>query len=554
METEAKIDFKLSGTAGTRLLSFDLPPGTYRVGRVPEADLYIPDKTLSRSHAEIEVPPSGNRCFITDLGSKNGTMVNGVRVEARHELHAGDIIMFGSSEFVLNSDAKPSTPTTSVRTIISNERPSASVFMPIGEALKPLPAKVSGLPEFVGAVSEMARMLILSDPQDVMLEKSLKLVSKVVPADRLLIIFVEGEKVEVAASLLADKWSQQQLTLSRSIVHEIMTNKNSVLISDPQSDSRFGSQQSIIMSSLTSAIAVPLFDEGKVLGILYADTRKTEQRYNDNLVRVMATFGNIIAARLANYQLLRERETKREMEAELANAATIQKSLLVSCPPEVPGYALCTFQEQTKSVGGDLYDVRLMRDGRLFFVVADVSGKGMGAALLMSNILASFRVLYEDDGFRLSSAVKMVSSQLCSYSAPGIFATAFCGMLTPETGELTYVGAGHNPPLLSRADGRIEMLESTGLMIGAFDFATWEERNCVLSPGDSLIIYSDGVTEAQNKDFDEYGDERFQTLVTQRRESPPAELVAAVRDDIRAFTGDAPAFDDVTLFVLKRQT
>lgn len=544
--------FKLTGAAGTKLYTFDLAPGTHKVGRVPEADLYIPDQTLSRNHAEIEVSASGTQCFITDLGSKNGTVVNGVRIDSRHELKPGDTIDFGSTEFVLNGEGRTGSSTGSVRTTISNERPSASVFMPIAEALKPLPAKVSGLPEFVAAVSDMARMLVLSEPQDIMLDKSLKLVAKVVPADRLMIIFVEDDRVEVAASLLTDSQGSDHLTLSRSIVHEIMANKNSVLISDPRSDSRFGSQQSIIMSSMTSAIAVPLFDEGRVLGILYADTRKPRQRYNDDLVRVMATFGNIIAARLNNYQLLRERDTKRELEAEVQQAASIQKGLLVSDPPKVPGYCVCMFQEQSKLVGGDLYDVRLLDDGRLIFVVADVSGKGMGAALLMSNILASFRVLYGDESLQLADAVKRVSNQLYSYSTPGTFATAFAATLDPASGTLRYVCAGHNPPLVARNDGRLDQLEATGLMIGAFDFATWDEKTCTLAPGECLVVYSDGVPEAQDAEYNEYGDDRLHENVIRLRGAQPDELVRELRSDIADFVGDASPFDDVTLFVLKR--
>lgn len=545
--------FKLSGAAGTKLYSFDLRLGTHRVGRVQEAAVCIPDATVSRSHAEIEVAASGEQCFLTDLGSHNGTRVNGDKVTTRRELFEGDMIQFGKTEFTLTraGQAAPA-PKTMVRTVISQQGPSTSVMLPIKDALSALPKKVTELPEFVPAISEMARLLVATEPQEEMLEKSLKLVSRVVPSDRLLVIFVEGEEAHVAASLFSSARGDGELTLSRTIVHEIMTNKNSVLISHPESDPRFLKQQSIVMSAMKSAMAVPLFDEDKVLGILYADTTNPRLHYDQDHLRVLATFGHIIASRLSNYQLLIEREARREMEAELQGAAAIQRSLLVESSPSIAGHEIRMFQEQSKAVGGDLYDVRLLKDGRCFFVVADVSGKGMGAALLMSNILASFRVMYEEPTFELTKAVSRVSAQLFSYSASGQFATLFCAFLDPATGTVRYVNAGHNPPFLVRAEGKVDHLKSTGLMVGAFDFASWEEQECTLAPGDVLVVYSDGVTEAQNPDQDEFGEKRLESVLVTNRKMQPEELISRLRDEIKTFAAGAPPSDDVTLLMLKR--
>lgn len=545
--------FKLSGAAGTRLVSFDLAPGTHRVGRVQEVPVCIPDATVSRSHAEFEVTPSGDQCFLTDLGSHNGTRVNGEKVGGRREVRPGDVIQFGKTEFTLQGEGTSApAPRTQVRTVISPQGPSTSVLLPIREALSNLPRKVTEHPEFVPAISEMARLLVATESQEVMLEKSLELVSRVVRSDRLLVIFMDGDAARVGANRLSSARHEGEITLSKSIVHEIMANKNSVLISDPGSDPRFLKQESIVGSAMKSAMAVPLFDEDKVLGILYADTTDPRTRYDHDQLRTLATFGHIIASRLANTQLLVERQAKREMEAELEGAAAIQKSLLVDTLPDVPGYGLCSYQEPSRSVGGDLYDVNFLPDGRLCFVVADVSGKGMGAALLMSNILACFRVMYEESEFDLAKAVGRVSAQLFRYSASGQFATLFCALLDPATGLVRYVNAGHNPPYLVREDGRVDHLKSTGLMVGAFDFATWEEAETTLAPDDVLLVYSDGVTEAQNPAFDEFGDDRLKSVLLSNRKAAAAELVARVKDEIKGFAQGMPAADDVTLLALKR--
>lgn len=546
--------FKLSGVAGTRLHSWDLGPGTYKVGRVQEAPICIPDATVSRSHAELEVTASGDQCFLTDLGSHNGTRLNGEKVSARREVRPGDVIQFGKTEFTLQGEGGHApAPRTQVRTVISPQGPATSVLLPIREALSNLPKKVTEHPEFVASISEMARLLVATDTQEVMLEKSLDLVSRVVRSDRLLVIFMEGEVPRVGANRLSSARHEGELTLSKSIVHEIMANKNSVLISDPGSDPRFLKQQSVVGTAMKSAMAVPLFDEDKVLGILYADTTDPRTRYDHDQLRILATFGHIIASRLANNQLLLERQAKREMEAEMEGAAAIQRNLLLSRLPEVKGYALDAFQEPSRSVGGDLYDVARLPDGRLFFVVADVSGKGMGAALLMSNLLACFRVLYGETDFHLARVVERVSAQMFSYSAPGQFATLFCGLLRPESGEIVYVNAGHNSPLVARRDGQIELLKSTGLMVGAFDFARWEEAECQLAPGDLVLVYSDGVTEANNPTQEEYGEERLTKVLLAGQRLSIVDLIERLRQDIKAFASGAPASDDATLLVLHRE-
>ncbi len=547
--------YKLSGTDGNKFYSWDLLPGKYQIGRDIESDLSIPHKTVSRKHAQIEVDSSGEKIFLTDLGSRNGTAVNNKNLDKRIVLHPGDIIMFGSTEFKITAQndtvsSKPSFP----RTTLSGDQPMKSVFLSINEALKPLPQKVSELPQLLPTMFDMAKLLVLTEPKEVMLERSLKAISNIIPAERLMVLFVSEDKSEVytAASLLADGSTAGGLKLSRTIVNEIMTNKNAILITDPSSDPRFAQQQSIILSEMKSAMAVPLFDEGKVLGILYADTTKPFHIYNNDYLRVMATFGNIIASKLLNYALLHERQEREVIKAELDRASSIQKSLLVTKLPEIPGYDIFAFQEQSRLVGGDLYDMKILKDGRFLFMVADVSGKGMGAALLMSNILASFRILYETDHFDLKSSVEKVSIQLYNSSQSDDFATLFIAILEPTTGKVTFVNAGHNPPLLLRRDGKMEKLNPGGPMIGAFDFISWEEGTAELSKGDLIFIFSDGVTEADNGE-ERYGDSRTEEFILRSDESNPKEIISHLMNKIRIFMGETPNSDDITMLTIKRR-
>ncbi len=547
--------YKLTGTDGQKFYSWDLVEGTYQLGRDANADFSLPHKTVSRLHAQIEVDSTGEKIFIADLGSRNGTAVNDKRIEGRTSVGLGDNIMFGQTEFKLSSDSetvssKPSFP----RTTLSGDEPIKSVFLSINEALKPLPKKVSEMPDLLPTIFDMAKLLVLTEPKEVMLERSLQAISKIIPAERLMVLFVSDDQSEIytAASILPQGSNPGKLTLSKTIVNEIITNKNAILITDPTNDPRFAEQQSIILSEMRSAMAVPLFDEGKVLGILYVDTTRPLHVYNDDYLRVMATFGNIIASKLLNYTLLSERQEKEIIQAELNRASSIQKSLLVAEPPKIDGYDVFAFQEQSRLVGGDLYDMTLLGDGRFLFMVADVSGKGMGAALLMSNILASFRILYDVDCFDLKQSVEKVSIQLFNNSLPGDFATLFIAILDPASGKVDFVNAGHNPPLLLRKDGKMEKLEPGGTMIGAFDFVTWEADSVQLSEGDLIFVFSDGVTEADNGD-EQYGDDQTEKYILETEKSNPKEIISELMIKIEKFMNEAPHSDDITMLALKRR-
>ncbi len=546
---------RLIGTDGVNYFAWDLVPGLYTLGRSPECQLFVPDKTVSRRHAQIEIAETGDRALVTDLQSHNGTVINGTRISTASVARAGDNLMFGHVEFRLSTEAgDKTTGSRPTATRLSAVEPEKSVFLSINEALKPLPSKVTDLPDFLPTLSEMARMLILPEPKEEMLHRSLALVSKVIPAERLAVLFAssDGNDVYTAATLLPNNKDLGTFTLSRTIVKEIFANKNAILIGDPADDPRFASQKSIIMSEIRSAMAVPLFDEGKVLGILYVDTTNPRHRYSNDYLRLLATFGNIIAARLTNYTLLLERQEKQLIERELQRASLIQRNLLAKEIPAIAGYTVHAFQQQCLAVGGDLYDLATLHDGRVLFLVGDVSGKGMGAALLMSNILASFRILHHEPDFSLARAVKQMSLQLFRYSTSSDFATLFAGVVDPGTHQLTFVNAGHNPPLLVRRDGSVEPLEPSGTMIGAFDFSDWTEETRSLGPGDLLFIYSDGVPEAQGKDS-QFGDDRMRGLIVAARACTLPEITTRLMSDIETFVADTPRSDDITMLLVKRE-
>jgi len=549
----------LVGTDGEHYYTFELEPGSYQIGRRPECDIYIPNKTVSRKHAEIEISEDGDAGYIQDLGSHNGTTVNNMKVNARTPVKAGDQVTFGSTEFRLSANGDvPDSLSTRTRVSaaeLSDVDPAKSVFLDINEALKPLPSKVTERPELFPILSEMAKMLVLSEDKQVMLEKALAQVNRIIPAERLAVLFTSEETDEVytAATLLPSDKDMGSFTLSRTIIQQILTEKSAILVGDATMDPRFAGQHSIVMSELKSAMAVPLFDEGRVLGVLYVDTTNPLHQYNDDYLRLLAMFGNIIASRLLNYELLEQREERQILEAELRRAAGIQANLLNVDKPSISKVTCAASIESSRSVGGDLYDFALLPDGKLLFLVADVSGKGMGAALLMSNILASFRVLYDQKPFDLLTVIEKVSLQLFNHSDPGDFATLFAGVIDDSQCEITYVNAGHNPPLLVRKDGSVEMLEASGTMIGAFAMNTWSEATATLKDGDLLFVFSDGVPEAEGPEG-QYGDDRTEQIIVKVRDKDPEEITRLIREDIDEFIQGATQSDDITMLVVKRDS
>ncbi|HDS00405.1 MAG TPA: FHA domain-containing protein, partial [candidate division Zixibacteria bacterium] len=540
---------KLVGTDGNKYYSFDLKPGNYKVGRSKDADICIMHKTVSGNHARLSVEDSG-RILINDVGSRNGTVVNGRKISEPTKLSDGDSIMFGLTEFrVRDSELPDKGEVSSQRISFTGDVPENSIFVPIDEAMRPLPRKLSEMPELMPTIFDMAKLLGSDEPRGILLDKALKLICRLIPADRVIVIMVSEDQqdIDIAACHTSSVKGDDEITLSRTIIVDIIENKNSLLIKNPLTDPKFSTQNSIISADIKSVMAVPLFDEGRVLGILYADTSNPAHEYNDDYLRIMATFGNLLGSRLLNYELSIEREAKQVLSAELRQASKIQRNLLPSEPLEIDGYKLYAYQEQSRQVGGDLYDYKILPDGSLVFVLGDVTGKGMGAALLMSNILAAFRVLYEKESFTPATAVKTISTQLLSYSKSNSFVTLFVGLLDPDSGIMRYVNAGHNPPLLLKQDGALEHMEPTGMMAGAFEFAEWEEKTVELAKGDSIFIFSDGLSEADRSGSgDQFGDERTEKAALESKDKDPRGLIEDMAEQLKQFMGDAPQSDDIT--------
>lgn len=302
------------------------------------------------------------------------------------------------------------------------------------------------------------------------------------------------------------------------------------------------------------ALVCPLGAEGRVVGVLLVGPRANGQPYDDGDRALVEAIGRLALTAIRTGYLLDEQAEKRRMDEEMRIARSIQERLLPQSLPPVPGAELAVVALPSRAVGGDLYDALTLPDGRIFLAVADVTGKGVPASLLMANLQACLHVLYPDGLASLPDAAARANRVICENTSAATFITAFFALYDPQTHVLRYVNAGHNPPYIVREDGSVDELTDGGLILGVMKGMVYDEGQATLAPGDVLAMFSDGVTEAMGDAQEEYGEDRLIAVLRATRNEPAAAVVARVQADVEAFTGPvAQRYDDFTLVVLHRE-
>lgn len=301
------------------------------------------------------------------------------------------------------------------------------------------------------------------------------------------------------------------------------------------------------------ALACPLGAEGRVVGVLLVGPRTSGQPYDADDRALVEAIGRLALTAVRTGYLLDEQTEKRRMDEEMRLARSIQERLLPQRLPAVPGADLAVVALPSRAVGGDLYDALPLPDGRIFLAVADVTGKGVPASLLMANLQACLHVLYPDGLASLPDAAARANRVICENTSAATFITAFFALYDPANHALRYVNAGHNPPYIVRKDGTVDELTEGGLILGVMKGMTYDEGETALGPGDVLAMFSDGVTEAMGDAQEEYGEDRLIDVLRATRSEPAAAVVERVQADVEAFTGPvAQRYDDFTLVVLRR--
>jgi phosphoserine phosphatase RsbU/P len=536
----------LTGTLANRALRFELADGVHVVGRTTENALALPDPAISRRHAELRV--EGDRLVVRDLGSMNGTFVNGDQVKGERPLADGDQVRFGQVTLSVASQAK--TGQAAPRPLAVAFPTSHFTLSTTMEEIR-AQARQSRSDRVLAVVSEAGAMLSRRMDSPELYEKVLDLLEKSITTSRILILSRDEGEPRVVASRVSDSAPEEPLRLSRTMLADILEGGKSFLTADASADAQWESKGSIVSLGVRAAMGAPLFDNDRILGAIYVDCLKQGLSYELDDLRLLTLLANMVAVKLTNSRLEEEEETLEELRRELSLAARIQTNLLPKQLPSIPGYEIFGYQAACADVGGDLYDVRRTADGRLWVLLGDVSGHGVGAALLMANVMAGIQILTDSAKDPLD-LVSRLEAYVLQHIELGKFLTLFAGLLDPVSGRLFYVNAGQNAPLLIGRDGRAELVNS-GLPVAILpgvQSRTMDE--CRLDAGSLLFLASDGVTEFNHGGV-QYDEGRYQAFLSGLGNSGAAETGQALLHDLEEWSEGAPAEDDVTLLLVRRE-
>ncbi|MCB1059866.1 MAG: SpoIIE family protein phosphatase [Calditrichaeota bacterium] len=299
------------------------------------------------------------------------------------------------------------------------------------------------------------------------------------------------------------------------------------------------------------ALILPLITQQRMAGFLAFGYKTEEEDYIPEEVSVLSTIAPQVAMASENMRLLEENVEKRRLEEQMQMARRIQEGFLPQVLPETKGLEIATHNRFSLEVAGDYFDVMNLPDGQSLIAIADVSGKGAGAALLMANLQASLRTAMEV-GVPLTRAVAQVNNLIFRNTPPEQYITFVAVLFDPVSSMLYFVNAGHNPPLLVRTDGSIEELEPTGLILGAIPNMEYGEGAVEFKQNELLVLYTDGVSEAMNDDEEEYGEDRIKETALCLRHESVSHIIDEIERDVERFCGRVPMEDDSTMIVVKR--
>jgi serine phosphatase RsbU (regulator of sigma subunit) len=528
---------EVTDALGRRLVPLEKP--VFSIGRRSGNDLQLVGSDVSRDHAEIA--HESDKYVLRDRGSRYGTFVNSEQVTDRVLVH-GDLIRLGRSggaEMVFLLDDAPISGSVDKHTTSA-----------VGD-LRQIAALLEGLRALgSGRVLDEVLALVMDSAIEV------------TGAERGFIMLANTDsdlEFKLGRARGRVTLPGKSFDTSRKIPEEVFSTGQERVVADLLDSSVAAEHNSTVVLGIRHVLCVPLKlvryldradmpNEERRIGVLYLDSREKGSVLSRAARAALETLATEAAVAIENARLYRETLDKARMEQELKIAAEIQQALLPE-PQRLGGFFEAVGASvPCRAIGGDFFDYVDLPSGEFGFAVGDVAGKGAPAALLtavLQGVFASQASSGSDPALTLSR----VNQALIRRSVESRFATAFYAVLGRD-GTLTYCNAGHNPPLLLRK-GSFERLEKGGLILGLFEHATFEQGTLQLTPGDLLITFSDGVTEAMSATGEEYGESRLLEAVEQHRSETARALLDAIFASVRAFTIGAVQSDDVTALVLR---
>jgi serine phosphatase RsbU (regulator of sigma subunit) len=528
--------------------TFTLTGHRVTLGRAAANELCFPEDTgLSRQHLYLE--QNGTDWTVGDSGSKNGTLLNGDRLTSPRKLRPGDRILAGHLTIIYDPPSNRFNETV-VFIDTQEERSTAarrlSDVLPLEGPTTPLREKTTVSGDRVAALIRAGRELAGHRPLNDLFPLILHLAIDAVHAERGVLLALESGELVVKASAGGNNFR-----ISSGVRDRVLDEKTSILVNDVMSDEAFRGMQSLVQQQVRMLMAAPLQTNDQVIGLIYVDSPQLTREFTIEDLNLLTVMANVAAIRIEHARLTEIEQAEQLMARDLEQAAIIQQQLLPAKAPAVPGLDLAGYNAPCRTVGGDLYDFLTYPDGRVGVALGDVSGKAMPAALLMTSLQARLRVLAEDPP-DVAELIERLNRQTSANCPSNCFITFVFCLLDGRSGELIYTNAGHNPPMLVRADGTVHKLDIGGTVLGLFPKSKFEAGREVLNAGDTLVLYSDGVPEAAGQKEQEFGEERLEEVLLRNRDRSSSEIVRAVTQAISTWTQGGPPADDVTLVVARR--
>jgi serine phosphatase RsbU (regulator of sigma subunit) len=365
-------------------------------------------------------------------------------------------------------------------------------------------------------------------------------------------IFLRGADGEYYRAATRSVKGEGSMTLySRNLVQQVVEKGQAALVLDTTADERFNQAMSLLNAGVRSLVAAPLLDPAGALGMIVLGSTLGIRQFTEGDMELLTSLASVAAMRIRNTRLAEEALERERLERDVALARQIQVGLLPDALPEIDGWQLYAHNIPSRGVSGDFYKIEHIDNGSCVIMVADVSGKGIAASLLTASLeaLAAGPI---HDGVAPEKIFSRISHLLFERTPPEKFATGFLASIDPVTGVFRFCNAGHNPGIVMRADGALEWLESTGMPLGIMPTGTYGASEVTLEAGDTVVLYTDGLTEAENPDEEEYSEERLAELCARHRADDLQALADVISKDQDEFVRGVPYVDDRTVVMVRR--
>jgi serine phosphatase RsbU (regulator of sigma subunit) len=420
------------------------------------------------------------------------------------------------------------------------------------EKLKSENSKLLRAVEELSVLNELARAIGASRNTEEVMRTIVKRSLKAVKAAQGVITLIDKDSQQPTKTLvrsMASSSEHEPFHANQSLMGWMLINQKPIVIDDPQSDERF--KGVTWDESIHSLVCVPLMVKSEMVGVLTLYNKKGKENFTLEDQRLLGIIAGQSAQIIENARLYEEEKALLTMKEELRVAYEIQMNLLPKEQPHISGYDIAGRSIPAQNVGGDYFDFVPVDTERIAICLADVTGKGMPAALLMANLQATIR---GQTSPAVSAGPCLESSNMLLYQSTDSqkFATVFYSHLNFRKHTLNYSNAGHNDPYLFSNSSEPKKLRTGGIMLGALPGMPFEEQSIAFNQNDCLVLYSDGITEAENKNEEEFGEERLIETIFQNKEKSANELIDIIFESVNAFAGSVPQSDDMTMVVMKR--